>query len=105
MLIQVVTFHLRDLSKADYDKMCEPLAPIIAAQPGLISKTWLENAETNTYGGVYTWRDRQSMEAFMQTDMIKAIASHPSFVGLASQDFEVDEKFSRVTRGLAAVTA
>ena len=36
MHVQVITCHLKDLSQAEYEKLCEPLAPIIAAQPGLI---------------------------------------------------------------------
>jgi quinol monooxygenase YgiN len=105
MHAQVITYRLKDLSPEEFSKLCETLAPVVADQPGLIAKVWLANPETNTYGGMYTWRDRQSMEAFMQSDLVKSFASHPSIVGLASQDFAVDDAATRITRGMAVVTA
>ena len=102
MHTQIITYHLKDLSQKEYCQLCEPLAPIIAAQPGLIEKVWLADPATSTYGGIYKWQDRAAMAAFMQTDLVKGFASHPAIVGLASQDFPVWEEATRVTRGLAA---
>jgi hypothetical protein len=48
MHVQVITYHLKGLSQADYEKLCEPLVPVIAAQPGLIEKVWLADPATNT---------------------------------------------------------
>ena len=53
--MQVVTFRLKGMARADYDAMCELTAPAIAAVPGLVAKVWLADESTNTYGGVYTW--------------------------------------------------
>ena len=64
MHIQVVNFHLSDLSDADFRARCDEIAPAFAEVPGLISKVWLANASTNTYGGVYTWEDREAMEQY-----------------------------------------
>ena len=36
--------------------------------PGLLSKHWPADEETNTYGGVYVWRDREAMEAYGETE-------------------------------------
>jgi len=74
-------------------------------QPGLIAKVWLASPETNTYGGMYTWRDRQSMEAYMQSDLVKSFALDPNVVGLTSRDYAVLEEPTRVTAGILAVPA
>ena len=58
MIIQVVNFNLKDLSDADYRSACDGLAPELARVPGLISKVWLADEPSNTYGGVYTWIDQ-----------------------------------------------
>ena len=105
MHAQVITYRLSGISQEEYQKLCEPLAPIIAAQPGLLEKTWLADPAANSYGGLYKWRDRASMEAFMQTDVVKGFASHPAIVELTSQDFQVWEAASLVTRGVVAVPA
>ena len=59
MHIQIVNFHLKGLSHNDYAKACEEVfGPAFTQVDGLLSKIWLANAETNTYGGIYTWKDR-----------------------------------------------
>ena len=35
---------------------------VLADLPGLISKHWLVDKESNTYGGVYIWADKNSFE-------------------------------------------
>ena len=105
MHIQVVTFQLKGLREEDYFAACNQLAPAIAEVPGLIGKTFIANRETNTYGGVHAWRDRASMEAYRSSELWQTIEGQPAFVGLVSQDFEVLEEPSRVTRGLEAVAA
>ena len=74
-------------------------APAFAGLPGLVSKTWLADGETNTYGGVYVWRDREAMEAYKETDIYKGIGANPNFVNITAKDFAVMEAPTRVTRG------
>jgi quinol monooxygenase YgiN len=100
MHVQVINFQLRDMSPAQFAAQCDELAPAFAAIPGLLSKVWLANATTNTYGGVYTWRDRQAMEAFTRGQLFQAVAANPKFDGITSVDFAVVEGPTRVTRGL-----
>jgi len=103
MHIQVVNFHLKDLSPAEFGQQCDELAATFAAVPGLLSKVWLADPATNTYGGVYTWRDRQAMDAYAQSDLFHAVATNPHFDGITSQDFEILEGPTRVTRGMPEV--
>jgi heme-degrading monooxygenase HmoA len=71
MNIQIITFSLEGISEQDYLQLIESAAHSFAELPGLVSKTWLANAETNTYGGVYLWQDRESMEGYPETDVFK----------------------------------
>ena len=50
MHIQIVNFNfnLKDMSVEEYKKFCDSVAQTVADLPGLISKTWLANSETNT---------------------------------------------------------
>lgn len=105
MHIQVVNFHLKDLREEEYGKLCDQLASTFAEIPGLISKVWLADQATNTYGGVYTWRNREAMVAFTKTDLFASVVSHPNLSDIKSTDFSVLEAPTRVTRGLAAVPA
>ena len=103
MHIQIITFSLKGISEEDYAKLAESVAPAIAAMPGLISKAWLANSETNTYGGAYIWQDHEAMEAYTETDIYKAMATNPHFEGVTVKDFAVLENPTHITLGLAGV--
>jgi heme-degrading monooxygenase HmoA len=105
MNIQIVNFALKDLSDADYRRACEASAPAFAEVPGLLSKVWLADERTNTYGGVYTWVDRAAMEAYFRSDLFRAIAADPAFTDITSRDFDIIEGPTRVTSGMMAAPA
>jgi hypothetical protein len=101
MQAQLITYQLRDISQADYLKqMVEPDAPVLAKVPGLISKVWLADESQNTFGGFYLWETREAMDAFMHSDLVKAVVSRPFVTNVSSVDFEVNQSASLVTRGL-----
>jgi hypothetical protein len=103
MHVQIVTFNLLDMTHAEFLKLGdEVFVPGLVKVPGLMAKIWLHDAETNTYSGVYTWRDTQAMVDFTQSDLFKGFASSPNFVNITSRDFDLLEEQSRKTNGLPA---
>jgi quinol monooxygenase YgiN len=105
MHIQIVNFNLREMSDEDFRTLCDQLAPVFADLPGMISKVWLADPATNTYGGVYTWQNRQAMEAFTQSELFQNVANHPNFTNITARDFEILDGPTRVTHGLAQALA
>jgi heme-degrading monooxygenase HmoA len=105
MHIQILNFHLSGMSDADWRAHADEAAPIFAEVPGLISKVWLANPTTNTYGAVYTWASREAMDEYAKSDLFKAVATNPGLAGVTSTDFDVIEEPTGVTRGLAGVPA
>ena len=101
MQAQIITYQLKDISQAEYlKKMVEPDAPILAKVNGLISKVWLADVEKNSFGGFYLWESKEAMETFMHSDLVKAVVSRPFVKNVSSVDYTVNEKASRITRGL-----
>ena len=101
MQAQLITYQLKDISQADYlRQMVDPDAPVLATVPGLISKVWLTDEQKNTFGGFYLWEDKSAMDTFMHSELVKAVVSRPYVTNVSSVDFEVNEKASRITRGL-----
>ncbi len=100
MHIQVVNFNLEGVSHDEYCQGCDSVAQHFADVPGLVSKVWLADAESNTYGGVYTWKDRQSMQDFAAGDLFKGVAGNPNFVGFSVKTFDVIEGPSKTTNGI-----
>jgi hypothetical protein len=105
MYMQIVHFQLKGLSDGEFRAQCDQLAPQWAAISGLISKVWLANPATNTYGGVYTWESRQAMERFVCSDLFADVAANPHFANVTSTDFGVLEGPTRTTSGLPAAAA
>ena len=101
MHAQLITYQLKNISQPDYLKqMVEPDAPILANVKGLISKAWLTDVDKNTFGGFYLWQNKEAMEAFMHSDLVKAVVSRPYVTNVTSVDFDVNETASKITRGL-----
>ena len=101
MQAQLITYQLNNISQEEYLKqMVEPDAPILAKVKGLISKVWLTDEEKNTFGGFYLWENKNAMEDFMHSELVKAVVSRPFVKNVSSVDFEVNEKASLITRGL-----
>jgi hypothetical protein len=103
MHVQIITFGLEGLSDEEYHSHCETIASAFAQLPGLVSKTWLANAETNTYGGVYLWRDRRSMENYERSDIYRGMLANPRLEGIAVRSFPIVEAATEITSNLAAM--
>jgi hypothetical protein len=104
MHILIVNFNLRNLTPVDFEKLCADLAPQFVVLPGLISKVWLADPTTNTYGGVYTWRDSAACEAYIGGELFQAVKSHPNLANVNFHSFGILEEPTRQTRGLPART-
>lgn len=99
MHVQVVNFQLRDMDEAAFRALCDELAPTFATIPGMVSKLWLADTASGTYGGVYTWESRDAYEAYIRSDLFHAVGSNPHFANVTSRDFGVLDGPTRVTRG------
>lgn len=97
MHILIINFNLNDLSRTQYEEVCDSLAETFAAVPGLISKHWLANEEANTYGGVYLWENRQAMVDYKESELFSAIGANPALINITATDFEVMAGPSTVT--------
>lgn len=75
-----------------------PLAESIAQEPGLISKIWTENSETNEAGGIYLFEDKPTAVAYLK--MHTARLESFGVQGIRSKLFSVNEPLSLITRAV-----
>jgi hypothetical protein len=101
MNILLVNFSLRGLDPDNYGQHCEQVAPVFADLPGLVSKTWLADPTSNTFGGLYIWRDRASLENYLASDIFKSLGSNPALANVTAREFGVLDAPTRITRGTA----
>ena len=100
MHIQIINFNLKGISRAEYEAASDEIVGLFASMPGLVSKTWLANEETNTYGGVYFWENKEAMDSYIQSEVFKGIGENPALENIKSTDFEVIEGLSKITKGI-----
>lgn len=100
MHILIINFNLHELSYAEYLGVCDEVSEAFAAVPGLISKKWLANQETNTYGGVYLFQDQQAMVDYKNSELFEQLGSNPAFANITATDFDMLDGPSRVTRAI-----
>lgn len=99
MQILIVNFELKDRDHETYESQCLEFAPAFAAIPGLVTKQWLANRETNTYGGMYMFEDEQSLDAYLQSELFAMLPTFPNFTNISVKRFGTIESASKVTAG------
>jgi hypothetical protein len=95
--VLIINFRLADMDEEGYRAACAEMAPAFAELPGLLAKVWLAPAD-GAYGGVYLFRDRESMEGYLASDLFAAVAATPHFTDIVARDFGVYEDLTRVTQ-------
>lgn len=98
MYVQIVNFQLNGITEEQYHEACRAETAAFATLPGLLAKVWLRDPETNTYGGMYLWRDRDAYEAYVRSDVFRAIADDDAFAGVTSVGYGMFEDLTKATQ-------
>ena len=75
MHILIINFNLNGIDRVQYESVCA----------------------TNTYGGVYLFKDKQAMLDYQQSELYDSVGSNPAFANVTAVDFEMLNAPSRVT--------
>ena len=105
MHIQIINFNLKDTTVSEYEDLCNQMAGAFAAVPGLLSKVWLADRDSNVFGGIYTWRDEQALRAYEATELFQNVIQNPHFANITAREFGVLEGPTRVTNGAPVAAA
>ncbi|MCH2144903.1 MAG: YdhR family protein [Phycisphaerales bacterium] len=99
MHILIINFNLEGITRAEYESVCDEVAPAFAAIPGLVCKHWLADEATNTYGGVYLFESEQALQDYQASELFAQVAGNPAFANCTARAFGRLEGPSAVTRG------
>lgn len=105
MEILIINFSLEGMDEAGYRRLCDEVAPAFAAVPGLVSKVWLRDSTEGVYGGVYTFEDSASVDAFVASELFAEVGATPGLVEISVRRFGVLQEPTSVTRGLIGASA
>jgi hypothetical protein len=103
MHVQVITYRIAEVSDPEFNEANLEFAEMMKDVPGLLSKVWLTSDEPGVYGGVYLWRDRDSCEAFLASDLLAAVKADDSVHELVSHEYAVNEEMTKITQPVLQV--
>ena len=105
MHVLIAHFNYEGMTEQEFLVTAKDLAPNFASIPGCFEKTWLIDAGKQTAGGVYKFRDRQSIDAYLASELWAGVKSTPEFTNLVTEIHGVMEDATTITNGLPAALA
>lgn len=93
----VVTFKT-DASQEAFTAANEENAPVFAEVDGLLTKIWIVDPESNTYGGIKLFSDSAALDAYLESDLFKGLLAEPSFEGASYRRYRVIEELTAKTQ-------
>lgn len=100
MYITHVTFNLSGIDENAYSEAVKSLAPGYAQVPGLVSKVWIKQSNSGTYGGVYYWHSEGDYKNYLKSDLYKVVSTHPNLVNFTTTCYEDMPEGTSVTAGV-----
>lgn len=94
-----VNYRLRHAAPAEHAELRLQLAPALAAVAGLVSKTWLENRSSGSYGGFYVFESKAAFDRFVASELFEMTYRQPTVADLKTCDFAIDHASTALTRG------
>lgn len=88
MVVQIVKLK-SGLSEEELLVIAKDRASRFRAIPGLIQKYYVRLSEPGVYGGVYVWDSRESMQAYIKSDLAATIAQ--AYKGIGAPNVEISE--------------
>lgn len=86
-----------NVSVKDYLDAVTPLAADIADVPGLEWKVWLLNEAHSEAGGIYLFRDSESLHAYLDGPIVAGISSNPALSDLSAKVFDAVPDLCEIT--------
>jgi len=88
-----------DVSLDEYTATVKELAGKFAELDGLEWKVWIMNEARKEAGGIYLFKDQDSMDRYLGGPLAKAVVSHPALKDFSVRQFDVMPDITAITRG------
>src|SRR3954464_14908303 len=72
--------------------------PVFAEVDGLLAKIWIADPESGTKGGIYFFRDRTALDAYLESDLFQSILAEPSFEDGGWRRYRVLDELTAMTQ-------
>ena len=83
----------------EYEDAVSPLADAFAQTNGLVWKIWTVNADAKRAGGLFLFKNDQTLQAFLNSDLAAQVTSHPALSDFSISSFSIMGPETATTRG------
>jgi hypothetical protein len=103
MHVLIATFQLDGMTTDELAQLADEFARDLCSRvPGLYEKVFIGDPAANTYGGVYKFRDRGSLDAYLASEVWATVRDESRFANLTTTVFSTLEGPTRAAGGLPA---
>jgi hypothetical protein len=96
MRIRIVTFGL-NIPPEDYTAYAVHIASGFTAWPGLLSKWWLGDTASGTFGGVYLFASQEDADRSRQTDLFRGMFTNPALQNVSVWEYDILDEPTAIT--------
>jgi hypothetical protein len=101
--IRIVTFKLNIPVEA-YVAHAVHIAPGFTEWPGLLSKWWIDDNESGTFGGVYLFSSQHDADRSRQTELFRGMFVNPALKDVSVREFDVLDAPTAITARVSLVS-
>src|SRR5688572_20006043 len=95
----LITQFKLDLTRPDYESLCNHIAETIAGVPGLRWKIRTHDEAAGEAGGVYLFDNEAALDGFVESPIIAAVKRNPAFREVSFKVLDVLPGPTCVTNG------
>ena len=95
----IINFNLKNLSVEDFKAQAHIDAMIFRNVAGLISKYFIGDDDKNIYGGIYIFKDSESLENYKNGGIFNFLANHENFENFKTHEHDLIDGPSIIAGG------
>ena len=87
--VLVVNYQLENMTLEEHAELGTAVAPSFTPEnvPGLLGKSFIGNLESEIFGGVYYFSDKNDVDVYLESELWKGVVAHPNLVNFKTDIF------------------
>ena len=87
--VLVVNYQLENMTLEEHAELGTAVAPSFTSEnvPGLLGKSFIGNLESEIFGGVYYFSDKNDVDVYLGSELWKGVVAHPNLVNFKTDVF------------------
>ena len=87
--VLVVNYQLENMTLEEHAELGTAVAPSFTPEnvPGLLGKSFIGNLESEIFGGVYYFSDKNDVDVYLESELWKGVVAHPNLVNFKTDVF------------------